>query len=125
MILIGALQRKNQNYVLNDFLFKRDIAAQKLWHIQKKRAMKEFIITKRYSYPLDQDNDAMDDSNELDRFYVKKIKSNSQDLTSQIDTNMEFEDDLDLIEYLSKVFKEDPDEIDIVEDENSLSFSGA
>ena len=87
--------------------------------------MKEFIVTKKYSATQDIDPDEIDDVNELDRFNVKRVKSNSKDLTSQIDTDLEFEDDYELAVYLAKVFKEDPDNIEIVEDESTIQYSGA
>jgi hypothetical protein len=75
--------------------------------------MKEYYVTKRYV-----------DADEDEGFRVEKIKTGNKDITKKIDTDNLFEDDEDLVEYLSEVFDLDPDEIEVIEEELKVEFSG-
>lgn len=75
--------------------------------------MKEYYVTKRYV-----------DADEDEGFFVEKIKTGNKDITKKIDTENLFEDDDDLIEYLSEVFDQDPDDIEVIEEELKVEFSG-
>lgn len=75
--------------------------------------MKQYFVTKRYA-----------DADEDEGFYVDKIRVGNKDITKKIDAENLFEDDDDLAEYLSEVFDEDFDEIEIVEEELRVEFSG-
>lgn len=62
----------------------------------------------------------MDESTGIEDYFnfsIEKLKdADGEDLTSKIDTELIFEDDDDLIDYLSEVFDYDPDEVDIKEE---------
>jgi hypothetical protein len=62
----------------------------------------------------------VDESAELEDYFnfsIERLKDqDGKDLTSKIDTDLIFEDDDDLIDYLSEVFDYDPDEVDIKEE---------
>lgn len=75
--------------------------------------MKEYYVTKRYV-----------DTDEDEGFYVEKIRTGNKDITRKIDAENLFEDDDDLVEYLSEVFDQDPDEIQIIEEELKVEYSG-
>lgn len=77
--------------------------------------MKEYHVIKKYV-----------DIDEEEGFYIENIKDpNKKDITSKIDTEVRFEDDDELIEYLAQVFNEDPDEIDINEIETTVEYTGS
>jgi hypothetical protein len=92
--------------------------------------MKEYIVTKKISNPQDATSVSDDNSDRLgdltddfESFCVVRLRDrDNKDLTSKIDTNFEFEDDEELTEYLAQVFNEDPDEIEIIEDESTIEF---
>ena len=75
--------------------------------------MKEYFVTKKY---LDADED--------EGFYVEKIRTGNKDVTRKIDIDNIFEDDDDLVDYIAEVFDQDPDEIEIIEEELKVEFSG-
>jgi hypothetical protein len=75
--------------------------------------MKQYHVTKRYA-----------DANEDEGFFVDKIRLGNKDITKKIDAENLFEDNDDLAEYLSEVFDEDFDDIEIVEEEFKVEFSG-
>jgi hypothetical protein len=97
--------------------------------------MKEYYVTKKITDPdevevtglsnedLDNPDEIEDVTDEFERFYVVKLRDkNNKDLTHLVDTNMEFDDDDELAEYLGKILNEDPDEIEIVEDESTIEY---
>ncbi|NJK87732.1 MAG: hypothetical protein HC906_18895 [Bacteroidales bacterium] len=63
--------------------------------------------------------DVTDESEQLEDYFnfsIERLRdADGKDLTSKIDTDLIFEDDDDLIDYLSEVFDYDPDEVDIKE----------
>lgn len=62
------------------------------------------------------DMDESDNIEDYFNFSIERLKDeDGKDLTSKIDTDLIFEDDDDLIDYLSEVFDYDPDEVDIKE----------
>lgn len=76
--------------------------------------MKEYFVTKKYV-----------DADEDEGFFVEKIKGpDRKDITKKFDTESLFEDDDDLVEYIAEVFNEDMDDIEIVEEELKVEFSG-
>lgn len=76
--------------------------------------MKEYLVTKRYV-----------DADEEEGFFVEKIAGpDKKDITKKIDTDTLFEDDDALVEYLAEVFDEDIDDIEVVEQELKVEFSG-
>lgn len=75
--------------------------------------MKEYYVTKRYA-----------DTDESEGFFIEKIRTGSKDITNKIDAENLFEDDDDLAEYLSEVFDQDFDDIQIIEEEIKVEFSG-
>lgn len=77
--------------------------------------MKEYHVTKKY---IDADED--------EGFYVQKIKGpDNKDITKVIDKELLFEDDDALVEYLAEVFDQDPDDIEVIEDELTVEFTGS
>lgn len=75
--------------------------------------MKEYHVIKKY---VDVDED--------EGFYVEKIKGpNKKDITSKIDKDLKFDDDDDLVEYLAEIFNQDPDDMEIIEDETLVEYS--
>lgn len=76
--------------------------------------MKEYYVTKRY---VDVDED--------EGFFVEKIlNEQKKDITSKIDTSVQFEDDDDLVDFLAEVFNQDIDDIQVIEEETKVEFSG-
>ncbi len=75
--------------------------------------MKEYYVTKNYV-----------DANEDEGFFVEKIRTDNKDITRKIDIDSIFEDDDDLVEYLAEVFDQDPDDIEVIEEEHKIEFSG-
>jgi hypothetical protein len=76
--------------------------------------MKEYHVTKQYV-----------DADEDQGFHVVKIKSpENKDITSKIDRETLFDDDDDLVDYLAEVFDQDPDDIEVIEDELTVEYSG-
>jgi hypothetical protein len=95
--------------------------------------MKEYFVTKRIisndsveteelSNTELENSEDMDAFDELETFYVVKIKDGKKDITSQIDTSAVFEGDEELAEYLGKVFNENPEDIEIIEEESSIEI---
>lgn len=77
--------------------------------------MIEYRVTKRY---IDVDED--------EGFYVEKLVGpDNKDITKMMDTDINFEDDDELVEFLSEVFDQDPEEIDLIEEDLIVEYSGA
>jgi peptide subunit release factor 1 (eRF1) len=75
--------------------------------------MKEYHVVKKYA-----------DADEDEGFYVEKVTAGNKDITKKIDKETLFEDDDDLVEYLAEVFDQDPDDIEVIEDELKVEFQG-
>ncbi|HEX3006679.1 MAG TPA: hypothetical protein VHO90_03585 [Bacteroidales bacterium] len=75
--------------------------------------MKEYHVVKKYA-----------DADEDEGFYVEKITAGNKDITKKIDKETLFEDDDDLVEYLAEAFDQDPDDIEVIEDELKVEFQG-
>lgn len=97
--------------------------------------MKEYYVTKKISdsdeveitglnnEDFDNPDQIEDINDEFKGFYVVKLRDkNNKDLTHLLDSKMEFEDDDELAAYLGRVLNEDPDDIQIIEDESTIEY---
>lgn len=76
--------------------------------------MREYFVTKKY---VDVDED--------EGFFVEKLLDEKRkDITSKIDTSVQFEDDDDLVDFLAEMFDQDIDDIEVVEESSTVEFSG-